>query len=79
MKAIQKAQEALRKKREAGEKIERLDPVQKSMRNDRSLRLAINGKCFDCCAGQKREVSLCNIKKCTLWRFRPYAKNRGIL
>lgn len=70
--ALKKAQESMRKKREAGEEIERLDPVEKSMRNPKSLRLAINGKCWDCSGESRKEIKECHIKKCTLWAVRPY-------
>lgn len=31
---------------------------------------AIRAKCKDCCGGQVREVTLCPVKKCTLWPYR---------
>lgn len=31
---------------------------------------AIREKCIDCCCGDKTEVRLCPIKKCTLWPYR---------
>lgn len=51
MSPIEKAQETMRIKRESGEEIERLNPGEKSLRNPKSLRLAINGKCWDCSGG----------------------------
>ncbi|NLL92287.1 MAG: hypothetical protein GX222_07765 [Ruminococcaceae bacterium] len=31
---------------------------------------AIRAKCLDCCCGSAKEVRLCSIKSCALWRFR---------
>ena len=70
--ALKKAQEALRIKREMGIPLVRLDPIEKSKKNPSSLRLAINGKCWDCSGGQKEEIKMCNIPDCTLWAVRPY-------
>ena len=27
-------------------------------------------KCLDCCAQQYKEVQMCTLKKCPLWRYR---------
>lgn len=35
-----------------------------------SRKKAIRLKCLDCCCGNAREVRLCSIQKCPLWRFR---------
>ena len=69
---LQKAQRVMREKREAGEEIERLDPIEKARRNPKSLRLAINGKCWDCCCGQRMEIKLCGVVDCSLHPVRPY-------
>lgn len=37
-----------------------------------SLKAAIALKCVDCSGGSKKEVSLCPVKNCALWYFRPY-------
>jgi len=74
MKAIEKAQAKLRAMRESGETIERLNPIEKAHKNTKSLRLAINGKCWDCCLGQKQEITYCQVESCTLWSLRPYQK-----
>ncbi len=39
-----------------------------------SLKAAVKLKCLDCSGGYKKEVSLCEIKECALWHFRPYQK-----
>lgn len=70
--AIQKAQEAMRKKREAGEKIERSSWIEKSHKNPTSLRLAINGKCWECSNEQREEIRKCPMIDCTLYHLRPY-------
>ena len=31
---------------------------------------AIRLKCLDCCAQQYKEVRMCTLKKCPLWRYR---------
>lgn len=70
--ALKKAQEALRLKREQGIPVVRLDPIQKSHANPTSLRLAINGKCWDCANAQIEEIRQCPITDCTLYAVRPY-------
>lgn len=52
---LEKAHAAMKAKREAGE-LERLDPIEKSHRNPKSLRLAINGKCWDGTCGPINRV-----------------------
>lgn len=69
---IQKAHEAMRIRREAGEVIKKLNPMEKSQKKPTSLRLAVNAKCWDCCVGQKKEVKICPSKDCPLWAVRPY-------
>ena len=63
-----------RKKLDAGE-IERplvMTPDEKAKSNPKSLRLAINAKCFDCCGKDKREVGRCEMTDCSLWSMRPW-------
>jgi len=71
---LQKAQRVMREKREAGEVIVRLDPIEKAKKNPKSLRLAINGKCWDCSSGQRAEITHCTVTDCTLYPVRPYSK-----
>jgi len=76
--------EIARKKREemkaAGLKIERLDPIEKSIRNPKSLRMAINAKCWDCVGAgydpnPRKLIRKCACgKQCPLWPVRPYQK-----
>lgn len=71
MNAIEKAQQALKKKREAGE-IQRLDPIAKALQNPNSLRLAINAKCWECVCGSILEIRKCSSPTCPLYTHRPY-------
>lgn len=70
--SLQRAQEEMRRRREAGIPVVRLDPIEKAHANPKSLRLAINGKCWDCCLAQREEIRKCAMKDCTLWPVRPY-------
>lgn len=74
--AIELAHEAMRKRRESGEVIERLDPVEKARLHPKSLRFAINGKCYDC-VGSRREIRMCPCCSCPLWNVRPYQNDNG--
>lgn len=63
----------------AGIVVERLDPIEKARRNPKSLRLAINGKCWDCIgAGNdpnpRGAIRDCVIRDCTLHPVRPYQR-----
>ena len=71
MSNIEKAQQALREKRESGENIV-FDPIKKAKDNPKSMRYAINAKCWDCCCGQRKEIRLCPSVDCSLHNFRPY-------
>ncbi len=51
---------------------DRLTPIEKANRNPKSLRLAINGKCYDCTCGQRLEIKHCVMDDCTLYPLRPY-------
>ena len=70
--ALQKAQEKRRQMKEAGIDIERLNPIEKAKRNPKSLRLAINAKCWDCSCGQRLEIRECPVVQCPLYPVRPY-------
>ncbi|MDD4274272.1 MAG: hypothetical protein PHG14_11160 [Desulfobacter postgatei] len=56
------------------EKPVTLTPIEKARQNPKSLRAAINGKCFDCCCGNRAEVSRCQITSCTLHPVRPWQR-----
>lgn len=79
MKALEKAREAMQAKREAGERVERLNPVEKAGKNPKSLRLAVNAKCYDCQGrdcdpGWRSRVGECSVVTCPLHPVRPYQR-----
>ncbi len=52
-------------------------PIEKAAENIKSLRLAINAKCFDCMGcgfdgHPANEIRNCEISDCSLWPVRPY-------
>ena len=70
--ARQKGLEEYRQKVKAGE-VQSLNPAEKARKNPRSLRLAINAKCWDCTCGQRAEIKHCPMEtNCSLWPLRPY-------
>lgn len=50
----------------------RVDPIEKAKQNPKSLRSAINAKCFDCCCYHKPEVKFCTAINCPLHHLRPW-------
>ncbi|MFZ5653175.1 MAG: hypothetical protein ACOY42_02060 [Pseudomonadota bacterium] len=80
--ALDKALAARRAMRDAGIVTVTLDPVQRAQRNPGSLRLAINGKCWDCVGGScdtapRQRIRDCRIIECTLHPVRPYQDVKG--
>lgn len=78
-KALEKAHETMRARREAGETIERLDPLEKARRNPGSKALAIRAKCFDCMGGDsepgvRKKVRDCSVTRCPLHPHRPWQR-----
>jgi hypothetical protein len=75
-----RAREAREAARVAGIKQDRLNPMQKAQAHPNSLRMAINGKCYDC-VGQDADpnprgrVRDCNCKGCCLWHVRPWQRS----
>lgn len=67
-----------REKVEAGliERSKPMDPIEKARANPKSLRAAINAKCFDCCCFQRKEVTLCTATDCPLFNLRPWQQIR---
>ena len=60
----------------------RLNPLEKARMNPRSLRLAVNAKCFDCEGlgadpDWKWRVGNCLITECSLHPVRPYQRLRN--
>lgn len=79
MKGIEAAQAAMRARREAGETVERLDPLEKARRNPNSLRMAVNAKCWDCVGGDadvgvRKRIGECSVARCPLHPVRPYQR-----
>ena len=75
--ALEKARKRREEMREAGESIERLNPIEKARRNPNSLRLAVNAKCWECMGGgldpgTVRLIRECAAPDCPLWPVRPY-------
>ena len=71
--ALKKAHEAKRRKHAEGVGLNPiLSPIDKAKQHPRSLRAAINAKCFDCVCFQKAEVKRCGVPKCPLYQLRPW-------
>ncbi len=77
--ALDKARLASAALRAAGVKIEILNPIEKSRRNPKSLRLAINAMCAYCMGcpdpGWKGQIRDCTATSCPLHPQRPYQTN----
>lgn len=67
----------------AGDQSERLDPLQKAIQNPKSLRLAINAKCWDCVGAGKDPNPRKMIRECAcgsycpLFPVRPYQEKES--
>lgn len=77
--ALEKAHEARRLAKEAGQTIVRLDPIEKAKKKPKSLRLAVNAKCWDCVGGTsdpgpRGRIRDCTVTRCPLHPVRPYQK-----
>ena len=62
-----------------GIEVERLDPIEKARRNPRSLRFAINAKCWDCVGAgadpnPRLRIRECPCSCCPLYPVRPYQR-----
>lgn len=80
--SLERARQRQRDRRAAGISPERLDPIERARRNPQSLRLAINGKCWDCQGGDadpnpRERIRSCEISTCSLWPVRPHRGGRG--
>ena len=56
-------------------KSKRFNPLQKAKANPKSLRAAVNGKCYECSRDQYKEVTHCLVEECPLWPLRPWQAN----
>jgi hypothetical protein len=54
------------------EKSKPLGPFNKAKQNPKSLRMAINAYCYDCCCEQKTEVKYCTAADCPFHHLRPW-------
>lgn len=75
--ALEKAHQVMAERKAAGIKTVILTPIEKAKRNPKSLRCAINGKCWDCIGAgadpnPRGAIRECAILDCTLWPVRPY-------
>jgi len=52
------------------------NPIQIAKDNPKSLRKAINAKCWDCSCFQSYEITKCQVFDCSLWNLRPYQPKR---
>jgi hypothetical protein len=52
----------------------RLDPLEKAEQNPRSLRSAINARCYDCSGFVKVDVTDCDMPGCELFNVRPWQR-----
>ena len=78
---LEKAKEALAAKRASGESLV-TKPDDKHNKNPKSLRLAINGMCWQCQGEDadpcvKWRIGNCEITGCCLWTVRPYKHMHG--
>ena len=74
--ALQEGLKVYRAKVSSGE-IQPKSPDEKAKENPKSLRLAINAKCWDCVCRQRTEVTRCVMTDCSLWSLRPW-QNKDI-
>ena len=62
------------RKRKTGEVVAAatLNPTEKASARPKSLRMAINAKCWECCGYSRNEVKHCGITDCSLHGLRPW-------
>ena len=68
---LKQGAEEYQRKLKLGE-VKPLDPFEKANQNPKSLRMAINAYCYDCCCEQKQEVRLCPANGCPFHHLRPW-------
>jgi len=68
---LEKARLRMREKRDAGETIERLNPIEKFNANP-TRKTAMAAFCYECVGYLREEVRNCPSKNCPLWKWRPY-------
>ena len=74
MKNIQDSQDGYKKYKALLKKGHKtpIDPITKAKQNPKSLRFAINAKCYDCSCYQRNEVKHCTATDCSLHGVRPW-------
>ena len=60
--------------RRANERATKDSPVAKALKHPKSLRAAINAKCYDCAGYSRIEVTRCTVEDCPLWPLRPWQR-----
>lgn len=75
--ALARARAKLDAMRAAGQKADRLDPIEKARRNTESKALAIAAQCFECVGrgsdpNWRKEVAYCTAYGCSIWPHRPH-------
>jgi hypothetical protein len=77
MTALDLARAKMAEMREQGIVIKKRDPYQIAAADPKSLRKAVNAKCWDCQGGgadpnTRQAVGQCGITDCSLWPVRPW-------
>jgi hypothetical protein len=66
---------------EQSEHIESLPPAYKKVFLEvfvgaKSFPKLLKAKCLDCTCYQREEITLCQVRLCPLWKYRPYQKKQ---
>lgn len=82
MTALDLARAKMAEMREQGIVIQKRDPYQIAAADPKSLRKAVNAKCWDCQGGgadpnTRQAVGQCGITDCSLWPVRPWQDAAG--
>jgi len=75
---LEAARKAYTDKIKSGElqRVIPLDPIEKAKKNPKSLRAAINAKCYECSCYERIEVTKCTAKDCPLYDIRPWQREQ---
>jgi len=73
---LKKAHKKRQEMRDAGIEIKKRNPYEILEDNPKSMRAAINAKCYDCNGEESwlARTKYCNITDCSLWSFRKGGK-----
>ena len=74
--ALQRGRERYLKQVRNGEIPTRevLNPTEAAIADPTSRKKGISAKCYECCGFSKKEVTLCEMTDCGLWKIRPWQK-----